>query len=330
VASPEGAAAIGENGRANRFELPIAGRAIAATVVLLIIGAIVAPGSLSASGLLSILPFMAILAMASIGQHLVIQQRGLDLSVAGVVSFAAVIVTALPARDAGLGGTVGFVLLALVMGLCAGAISGLIISALRVPPLVTTIGVNALLVGATLVVSGGTPSPAPGLLSQFALSRTIGIPNTVLTLIVVTAVVIFIIGRTPVGRRFVAVGVNPDAAHAIGVNVELYRIVTYTFAGFCYALAGVLLAGFLSVPSLFSGNPYMLATVAAVVVGGNSIAGGAKASVLATVVGALFLTYLGQLVLSVGFDRSIQDIVQAIIVVSGVALPQLLRRSGRS
>lgn len=307
-------------------DLPLWAKAVLATVALLVIGAFAAPGSVSASGLLSMLPFMAVLGVASIGQHVVIQQRGLDLSAAGALSFAAVLVTALPARDAGVGETLGCVGLALAMGLGAGLLNGIMVSALRVPALVTTIGVNALLIGATLIVSGGTPSSAPAPLGQFALSRSIGVPNTIWVLIGITAVAAFVIARTGIGRRFIAVSVNPAAAYAIAIPVELYRLVTYMFAGLCYALAGVMLAGYLNVPSLFSGNPYMLATVAAVVVGGNSIAGGGRGSVLATVIGAFFLTYLGQLVLSVGFERSMQDIVQAIIVISGVALPVLMRR----
>jgi ribose transport system ATP-binding protein len=85
-----------------------------------------------------------------------------------------------------------------------------------------------------------------------------------------------------------------------------------------------MLAGYLSVPNIFAGNFYILATVAAVVVGGNSVAGGARGSVLATMIGAFFLTFLGQLVLSAGLDRSIQNIVQALIVIGGVGLPTLL------
>ncbi len=310
----------------DRAEVPLWVKAVLATGILLIIGAISAPGSVSETAFLSLLPFVAILGVASIGQHLVIQQRGLDLSVAGVVSFSAVLVTALPARDAGIGLTPGYVAMALGMGAAAGAVNGIFVSAFRVPSLVTTIGVNALLIGATLIISGGTPSAAPESLSSFALNRTIGIPNTLLVLIGFVALVAFVIGRTAIGRRFVAVGANPNAAHAIAIPVEFYRVFTYIFAGFCYAVAGVMLAGFLSVPSLFSGNLYMLATVAAVVVGGNSIAGGGRSSVLATVIGAFFLTFLGQLVLSVGLERSMQGIVQAAIVIGGVAMPIMAQR----
>jgi ribose transport system permease protein len=100
-------------------------------------------------------------------------------------------------------------------------------------------------------------------------------------------------------------------------------------AGFCYGLAGVMLAGFLNFPSLFSGNDYLLATVAAVVVGGNSITGD-RGSIFAVVIGACFMTYIGQLVLSLGFERSTQHIVQAVVVIGAVGLPALIRNLGIS
>lgn len=91
-------------------------------------------------------------------------------------------------------------------------------------------------------------------------------------------------------------------------------------SGICYATAGILLASYLVSPTVFSGNPYLLATIAAVVIGGNSIGGGVRGSVVSTIIGAFFLTYLGQLVLSVGLGTWAQDIVQAAIVVCSSAL----------
>src|SRR5262249_8920473 len=115
------------------------------TFVLLAGGGIAAPSTVSVSALQLMLPFFAILAVASIGQHLVIQQRGLDLSVAGIMSFAAVIVSAYPGLDAGAGETIGYILLALLMGLFVGGINGVLVTFLGVPALVTTIGVNSLM-----------------------------------------------------------------------------------------------------------------------------------------------------------------------------------------
>ena len=303
----------------------LGGRSVLATAILLIIGAILAPSTVLPSSLLSLLPFMAFLAVAAIGQHLVIQQRGLDISVAAIMSFAAVIVTALPKSGAGTGEVLAYIGLALLMGLAAGAVNGAIITLLKVPALVTTIGVNSVLFGITLMVSQSVPSAAAPAFNQFIIGLTLGMPNSIWIALAVAAVAIFVIERTSIGRRFVAISVSPAAAHAVALPVERYQIATYMAAGLCYAIAGVMLAGFLQVPSIFSGNLYILASVAAVVVGGNSVAGGARGSIVATVVGAFFLTFLGQLVLSAGLERSMQNVVQALIVIGGVGLPVLLR-----
>ena len=327
---PEAPKSSSTQSRPARRSLPLAGKAAIATAALLAVGLLIAPSALSASAFLSMLPFVAILAVASIGQHLVIQQRGLDISIAGVICFAAVIVTALPRSGAGALAVTGFVIAALAMGLASGAVTGVIVTFLKVPPLVTTIGVNAVLLGLTLMVSHSIPSQAPPALANFALGITLGVPDTVWIAALLAAVAIFVLERTVLGRRFIAVSVSPAAAHAVGVPVEIYRVATYMAAGLCYAAAGVLLAGFLSVPNIFCGNPYILASVAAVVVGGNSVAGGARGSLLATVIGTFFLTFLGQLVLSAGLERSMQNVVQAIIVIGGVALPEIARRVRRS
>ncbi|WP_291830390.1 hypothetical protein, partial [Bosea sp. (in: a-proteobacteria)] len=308
------------------FGKSLGGRATISSIVLVALGALIAPSTVSASAFLSLLPFVAILAVVSIGQHLVIQQRGLDISVAGIMSFAAVIVTKLPSAGASNNEILGWIALALVSGLVAGAVNGVVITLLRVPALVTTIGVNAVLFGVALLVSGGVPSGAPPQLASFAINLTLGVPNTIWIALAAGAVAIFITERTTIGRRFVAVSVSAPAAHAVAIPVERYRIGTYMAAGLLYAVGGVMLAGYLSVPNIFAGNFYILATVAAVVVGGNSVAGGARGSILATMIGAFFLTFLSQLVLSAGLDRSMQNVVQALIVIGGVGLPMLFAR----
>ena len=296
-----------------------------ATLILLIVGGVVAPSTVSPSAGASMLPFFAVLAVASIGQHLVIQQRGLDLSVAGIMSFAAVMVSVLPGDQTGAWGTLGYVVLALLMGLAIGSINGLLVTFLGVPALVTTIGVNSLMLGATMYVSGGFAQQVPPPLNAFGLSRVLGVPLTVYAMVLFTAGVAFVLARTAIGRRFIAASVNPGAAVAVAIRLDTYRIATYALAGFCYAAAGVLLASYVLSPTVDCGVPYMLATIAAVVVGGNSIGGGQRGSVVATVIGALFLTYLGQLVLSVGFGTSAQNIVQAVIIIASFALPEMAR-----
>jgi ribose/xylose/arabinose/galactoside ABC-type transport system permease subunit len=305
---------------------PLAAKAFIATALLVLIGGIAAPSTVNSAAILSTLPYFTILAMASIGQHLVIQQRGLDLSTAGIMSFCAVVVTKLPDGSTNLGVVIFYVIAALAVGAAIGAVTGLIVTLLRVPPLVTTIGVNAILFGLTYFVSTGASVQAPMMMVNFFVGRFLFVPVTVWVLLLVAGVTVFVLTFTTVGRRFIAVSVNPAAAHVVGVPLKVYSILTYAIAGFMYAVAAVMLSGYLVSPTVLCGLPYLLGTIAAVVVGGNPLGGVTKGSVVATIIGAFFLTYLAQLVTALGFGGSAEDLADAIIVLSGVALPEISRR----
>ena len=192
-----------------------------ATVALIVVGGIVAPSTVSVSALQLMLPFFAVLAVASIGQHLVIQQRGLDLSVAGIMSFSAVIVSALPSSEAGVPETLAFVALALAMGLGVGAVNGALVALLRVNSLVTTIGMNSLMLGITMYVTSGFSQQAPPPLNRFGVGKFLEVPLTLYVMIVIAAIAIFVLEKTTVGRRFIATSVNPDAALAVGIPLDV-------------------------------------------------------------------------------------------------------------
>ena len=307
-------------------ELPLAAKAFIATAILVLIGGIAAPSTISTAAILSTLPYFAILAVASIGQHLVIQQRGLDLSTAGVMSFCAVVVTKLPDGSTDTGVVIFWIFAALAVGALIGAITGLIVTLLQVPPLVTTIGVNAILFGLTYFVSTGASVQSPPMMVKFFTGSFLYVPTLVWMLLLVAGVTVFVLTLTTIGRRFIAVSVNPAAAHAVGVPLKTYSILTYTIAGLMYAIAALMLSGYLVSPTVLCGLPYLLGTIAAVVVGGNPLGGLTKGSVVATVIGAFFLTYLAQLVTALGFGSSAEDLADALIVLGGVALPEITRR----
>ena len=299
---------------------------VPATVLLYLVSLVVAPGSVSAGALLTVLCFASILAMAAIGQTLVVQQGGLDLSVPGVISLAAVLVTKFPAGDnAALALWIGA---ALASGVVSGFICGTAITRFFITPLVATLAVNALLYGAVLYLTKGTSTEAaPSALSDFAVGRQFGIPQLALFTLVDLVLVEIVVRWSATGRRFVAVGVNARTARAAGIRVVGFKTSTYAVAGFFYALAGILLAGYLRVPSLLVGHNYLLPTITVVVLGGNSLAGGAG-SVAATAVGAIFLVQLQQVIIGMGAPTSAQFIIQAVIILLGMALQVVPWRDG--
>lgn len=301
------------------FGHPVA-RGLLGLGLLLVVGAIFAPRTISASALVAMMRFIAILGFAAIGQHLVIQQRGFNLSVAGVMSVAFVIVTALPGPPVSI-----LVALAVLAGAGAGVVAGLAVTVLRTSPIVATIGVNALLLGAALRLSHGGATSAPQSLINFSYSSVLGAPTIFLLLVAVAVATTLTLSRTTIGRRFVAAGTNARAAQILAIPVNGYRIATYAIAGLFFAIAGVLLAGILNTVTVFAGNPYILTTVAAFVVGGNTF-GETRNSIAATIIGVVFLTYLEQVLVSLSIPPSAQSIIQAGIVFSGVALPQFAQR----
>jgi ribose transport system permease protein len=303
-----------------------------ATAALFGFSPLLAPGSLGSSSLLSMLPFAAVLAIATLGQTLVVQQRGLDLSVPGSMALAAVLVTKLP--EAHPDRLPVAVLVALAGSAAAGVVCGIAVTRLRITPLVATLGVNAALLGLVLRVSDGSPSGAADALNRFALDKSAGIPNTVLVALGLSAVLAFALRRTAVGHRLAAVGVSERAARALGIPVHRYQVCAYGLAGACYGAAGVLLAGYIKTPGIFLGDAYLLPTVAAVVLGGTALSGGV-ASVGASAVAALFFTQLNQLLLARGWPTSAQLLAQSAILVlvvaarEGVAALPALRRGRR-
>jgi ribose transport system permease protein len=301
-----------------RFRLGAFGPIWTATILLFAVSPIVAHGSLSNSALQAMLPFAGILAIAAIGQTLVIQQGGLDLSVPGTFSLGVVLVTVVPGGDPGKL-ALGLVVV-LGVGLAAGLLNGLLVTRLGITSLVATLGMNAVLVGTVLQVTHGSINyKVTRNWADFASSKVAGVPTpTVVALILVLAVAAYM-RRSVWGRRFDLVGASPLAARSAGLPVARYQLISYVAAGVCYAFAGALLAGFLGSPQLFAGNDYLLPTIAAVVLGGTALGGG-RGSVIATAVGVLFLSQLEQVVELLGASQAVQDIIQGAIVALGMGL----------
>lgn len=296
--------------------------AVVALIALTALSPLLAPGSLGSSALLSMLPFAAVLAVVAAGQTIVVQQAGLDLSVPGAVSLAALLMNTVAAGD---DARVGPAVLVAVAGtVLAGVVTGLAVSWFSVTPLVATLAVNGLLLGTVLAVSGGqNPVRSPPSITDVALDRTIGIPNLVLVAAVVLAVMTFATTRTVYGRRFTAVGVSPRAARAAGIRTVGYTVSAFALAGLCYGAAGVMLAAYTGSPGLFVGTDYLLPSIAAVVIGGTALSGG-KGSIAATALGALFLTQLDQVVSGLGGSTAVQNIVQGVVILVALTLHGLL------
>lgn len=292
-----------------------------ATIVLFVVSPLLAPGSLNYSSVVGMLPFASVLAIAAVGQTLVVQQRGLDLSVPGMMAFGAALASGLPQWY---GWPVWLsIVAAIALPAMAGFVNGIVVTRFGVMPLVVTLGMNAILLGTVFAISSGTPAGAPQALAAFAKGKLGPVPNAFLLAVAVVVVAGFIAQRTIAGRRLTAVGVSERAAAVTGMRVGLYQTLAYAAAGAAYGVASVIYTGYVTTPPLFFGDSYLLPTVAAVVLGGTALTGG-RAALLSTGVAALFLTQLGQLFRSVGLAEPLQLIAQAAVLLAVILARSLV------
>ncbi|MBV9219704.1 MAG: ABC transporter permease [Methylobacteriaceae bacterium] len=302
------------------FHVPLAREfvtVVLSTIALVIICRLVAPSSVTYGSLAGSLPFAAIIAIVGLGQLLVVQQGGFDLSLAGGVSLAVVISTHYPQGDNAL--LLPAVVLAIACAILAGLANGILVSFFRLNAIVATIGVNALLYGGVFAVSGGVPKTTTTLLAAIAGGQALGLPNTVYFALATLLVVSFILKKTVAGRRFEAIGANPLAARAVGLRVRLHQLLAYVYAQLLYCMAGVLLAGVTREPTAFQGDSLLLPSVAVVVLGGTSLLGG-RGFPISTVIAAFFLNQLSQFALAVGVPYSAQTIIQALALGFGIGV----------
>lgn len=290
--------------------------------ILVLIDAIFLPRSLQRSTLLAISPFAAFLAITAAGQAMVIMARGIDLSVPAVMSLSCAILIGFSAgNDAYLISAVGGALLAAVV---VGTINGILIAFFKLNALIVTLAIGAIVTGVTIWYrqSVGAESPVPPSLAEFGNSRLLGIPTSVVIAFAVTCLAWLFLTRTVIGRRFEAVGTNPEAAHIIGVRVRIYQAGAYVVAGLMYGISAVLLAGFIRNPTLDVGAPYFMAPIAAAVLGGVAMSGGVG-NILSVATASIFLIQLDQTLKMIGLPTSWQLVIQGVAIGSGMYLSEL-------
>jgi ribose transport system permease protein len=288
-----------------------------ALILLVIVASIWAPAALGGFALRSIAPYGAILGIAALGQMLVIMTGGIDLSTPGTMSLAAVIMVGVGSQAEGTVGSA--ILVALGVGALIGLVNGLMIGGLKLNALIVTLAVGQLVTGVVNRYGRTFPvqRPVPTELSDWASSRVFGVSPVFWMGLALTALLILGFRYTTVGRRFQVVGANPVASQVVGVRVNVNQISAYVAASMLYAVAGVSLAGMIVTPGVASGNQYLLAPIAAVVIGGASLTGG-LASSFSTLAAAFFLTGLNRMMLIMGLSTAWQYVVFGVVIIAGM------------
>lgn len=288
-----------------------------AMALLVLVASIWAPAALGASALRAIAPAAAILGIVALGQMVVIMTGGIDLSIPGTFSLAAVIMIGVGNQAEGQIGRA--LLVAIGVAAVIGLVNGLLIGGLKLNALIVTLAVGQLVAGLVNRYGRTFPvqRPVPEPFSDWASSRFFGISPIFWIGLGVMAFFVLAFRYTALGRRFQAVGANPTAAQVVGVRVTFNQIGAYVVAAMLYAVGGVLLSGLIVTPGVASGDAYLLAPIAAVVIGGASLTGG-LASSLSTFTAAFFLTGLNRMMLIMGLSTAWQFVVFGAVIIAGM------------
>jgi ribose transport system permease protein len=291
-----------------------------ALVALYLLGVLTIPGFASTRSLLAILVLASFIGIAASGQTLVALLGGIDLSIPGVIALA----NLATAELSGKGWPFPVVALSiLVVALLVGAFNGLVSRALSLNPLIVTLGMSSVIMGAILVWTGGQPTgAAPAWLNAFVApsGRTFGlpVPPVLFFWAVFSIAIIAMLRFTVLGRRIYASGASLVAARLSLVPTTRVWTAAFAMSAVGAAITGMLLAGFTSQGDPRISEPYLFSTIASVVIGGTSLIG-ARGGYARTVLGAIILTEITTLLVANNFNAALQQALLGVIILAVVA-----------
>ncbi|MFI7286196.1 substrate-binding domain-containing protein [Streptomyces anulatus] len=299
--------------------------ALSALVVLVVAMSLLSGDFLTTQNLLNVGVQAAVTAILAFGVTFVIVSAGIDLSVGSVAALSATVL-AWSATSAGVP-VVLAVVLAIVTGIACGFVNGALVSYGKLPPFIATLAMLSIARGLSLVISQGSPIAFPDSVS--VLGDTLGgwLPVPVLVMIAMGLITALVLGRTFIGRSMYAIGGNEEAARLSGLRVKRQKIVIYALSGLFAAVAGIVLASRLVSAQPQAAQGYELDAIAAVVIGGASLAGGVgKAS--GTLIGALILAVLRNGLNLLSVSAFWQQVVIGVVIALAVLLDTLRRKAG--
>ena len=303
--------------KANRFrEMNI----LVVLIVLIIFFSIMSNRFLSFMNITNLLRSTSIIGVVSIGMTFVIISGGIDLSVGSVLALSSVIAAQLMVS-----GVPIFlaIIISLAVGMLAGLIMGILVFEARVPPFIVTLaglsvfrGIAMLLTGAKKVIG------LPESFANFAVVRVFGLPGMAIVWLIVIAIGIVLTRCTVFGRNVFAIGSNPEAARLSGINIRgsIYKV--YAFGALASAVAGIIMTARLCGGSPSAGQGYELDAIAAAVLGGASLSGGAG-SVLGTVIGTMIIATIKNGGNILGVNPFVLNIIIGILMVAAVTFDQM-------
>jgi ribose/xylose/arabinose/galactoside ABC-type transport system permease subunit len=291
---------------------------VIALILIICLLSVISPAFLTFNNMMNVLRQVSINGLLAIGATFVILTRGIDLSVGSILAFSGVVTASLVQ-----GGTYPewiAIAAGLLAGLILGWVNGFVVAKWYVAPFIVTLGMMSAARGLTFVYSDGRP--IPGLSKSFKWiggGTWIGVPVPVWILLIVFALSSFLLYRTRIGRYVYAVGGNEESALISGVNVKRVKIIVYSISGLLAGLAGIILTSRVTSGLPQAGSSYELDAIAAVVIGGTSLAGG-KGRLWGTMIGVLLIGVINNGLDLLNVSSYYQLIVKGLVIVIAVLI----------
>ena len=288
-------------------------------LLIIVIGAVLSPNFMSERNVLNILRQTAMLGVVSVGMTFVILTAGIDLSVGMTLSLYSVVSAMLFANGAGYPLPV-VILATLALGVAIGAFNAGIIIWRGVAPFIVTLAMMAIASGAALTISGGKPIGGIQGIYAWLGAGSIGlVPVPVIIMLAAFLLGDFVLRFTPYGRQVYAVGGNEEAARLSGIPVNRVKLVTYMVSNASAALGGIIFSARVTVGDPWAGRGLELDAIASVVLGGTSLFGGVG-SLWGTLLGALIISMINNLLNLLNVSPYTQGIAKGFIILVAVAL----------
>ena len=281
-------------------------------VAALAAAGLLVPHFLTPANLLNVVRQSSIIGIGAVGMTMVIVILGIDLSIAGLIALCPMVSGLLMLQGVPI---VISIVAGIIAGIGMGLFNGLMVAKLDVPPFITTLVVGQVSQGMALIMNNGRSIGGfPASYVHIGNGSFLGIPVSDLLLLVMMGIGIFITNFTPTGNRIFALGGNETVVRQEGINADGLKLFVYAFSGFCASIAGILLSAQLDTVHPIQGDPYLLDTIAACVIGGVSLAGG-EGRVAMAVAGALIIGSVRNVLDLLGVHPFFQNVLVGTIII---------------
>ncbi len=288
-------------------------------ILLIVIVSVLNPSFLEPLNILNLLRQVSINALIAFGMTFVILTGGIDLSVGAILALSSALTAGMIVSGVD---PILAIFIGCILGGLMGIVNGLFITKGKMAPFIVTLATMTIFRGLTLVYTGGNPITGLGeneLFQLFGRGYFLGIPVPAITMMITFIVLYIVLHKTPFGRKTYAIGGNEKAALISGIKVPRVKVMIYGLSGMLAALAGAILTSRLNSAQPTAGTSYELDAIAAVVLGGTSLAGG-KGRIVGTLIGALIIGTLNNGLNLLGVSSFYQMVVKGIVILFAVLL----------